>query len=938
MTPSASESVSASHSEWIASNESAFAIWDADPVTPGHALILTRRHVSDWWQTTPQERHDLLELVGPVRARIDPLYSPDGYHIRIDVGIAAGQVLDRVHVHVIPRYVHDGAGPHRGVGSLVVSPGSAGESFAHGEGSTHVLVDGRVRLLLPELTLRLRQPEFDRIDIAVSFIKSSGLNLLIGPISDALQRGARIRILTTDYLGLTEATALTRLLDLSEDHASLEVRVFHDREVSFHPKAYLFYSSTGKADAAIVGSSNLTKSGLDGGIEWNLRVGAIDELRTRFSELWHDDRSLPLSEDLIDTYEPAPAYAPGIIDVADEPDGGPEPRPIQAEALKALEQTRAEGFRAGMVTMATGLGKTWLAAFDVAQSSAERALFIAHRDEILRQSRDVFRQVMPEVSMGFYTGAEKSPDARIVFASVQTLARNIGRFAPDEFDYIVVDEFHHAAAVSYRKVLDHFSPKFLLGLTATPERMDGADLLALCADNLVFHCDLVEGIKRNELVPFQYWGVPDTVDFEPIPWRNGRFDPEALETAVETQERAQAAFDEWRSRCGSRTLAFCVTKHHADFMAEFFRARGVRCASVHSGPTSAPRFESIEALRDGRLQVIFAVDIFNEGLDVPDVDTILMLRPTASPVIFLQQLGRGLRVSSNKERLTVIDFIGNHRSFLLKPRVLLSLTRAESPTTMQVLAALESGDFGLPPGCAVNYELTVVDMLKRLARTTTYDAIEEYCRSHYEEEGHRPTAVQAFHAGHDVPRACGKHEGWFRFLRALDLLDDTELAVVEECGDVLRAFETEDTNKCYKLVTIRALIHDGTLRAGSEIAANAETSRKLLLADPRLAREIPEREFPDLAGTPLDRWTRYWRKWPLTHLTKHKGKSSPDGVALFRIDGDMFLPNFAVPDYLGEAFDAMVSELIEYRLAFYLRTEERKRAPRRRPDHPAVSS
>ncbi len=397
--------------------------------------------------------------------------------------------------------------------------------------------------------------------------------------------------------------------------------------------------------------------------------------------------------------------------------------------------------------------------------------------------------------------------------------------------------------------------------------MDGADLLSLCADNLVFQCDLVEGIRRHELVPFHYWGVPDPVDFEPIPWRNGRFDPEALERAIETQERAQSAFDEWQSHRGGRTLAFCASMHHSDFMTDFFLQRGVRCASVHSGPSSAPRHQSIDALRSGELEVIFTVDIFNEGLDVPDIDTVLMLRPTESPVIFLQQLGRGLRIQAGKEALGVIDFIGNHRSFLLKPRTLLSLGRREPPTTLQVLAALESKDFGLPDGCSVDYDLTVVEMLKALSRTSSRDAIEEYCRAYMEEEGLRPTAAQTFRAGHDPAAVTGTYGNWFNFLRAIDLLGEREAAVVDAFGDTLRAIQVESITKSYKLITIRALLHEGALRTGDDVANNAEVSRRLLLADPRLAREVPLKEFPDLAAASRDRWANYWRKWPIAHLT-----------------------------------------------------------------------
>ena len=450
---------------------------------------------------------------------------------------------------------------------------------------------------------------------------------------------------------------------------------------------------------------------------------------------------------------------------------------------------------------------------------------------------------------------------------MQTLSRHLILFTPDDFDYIVVDEFHHAAADSYRKVLNHFAPGFLLGLTATPDRTDGADLLSLCADNLVYECDLVEGIRRDELVPFHYWGVPDPVDFEPIPWRNGKFDPDALEAAVETQERAQAAFEEWERHRGTRTLAFCVSTRHADFMSAYFLERGIRCAAVHSGPTSAPRHQSLDNLRDGELDLLFAVDLFNEGLDVPHIDTVLMLRPTESPVIFLQQLGRGLRLLEGKESLTVVDFIGNHRAFLLKPRTLLSLGTRTVPTTLQVLTALENSDFRLPEGCSVDYDLTVVDMLRQLAPTSARDAIEDYCRSYVDEEGLRPTAAQAFRAGHDPAIVRAKYGSWFDFLNAIELLGENEARTLELNGDVLRAIQSEPITKSYKLVALQAMLHQDALRSGDTVANNALTSRQLLLADPRLARDVPPTQFPNLSDAPDNDWVAYWRKWPIAHLT-----------------------------------------------------------------------
>lgn len=917
-------------SQWICANRSAFAIWDGYPVSAGHALVVTRRLISDWWEATPDERADIFELVDLVRAEIQTLHSPDGFNVGFNAGNAAGQTINHLHIHIIPRYTNDVADPRGGIRHVIPTRGNylaakdpaPHESLMKGtatglESSTPVLVDGQVRLLLPELVKHLRSTEFDRIDIVVSFIKMSGLEMLTGAITDALDRSAEVRVLTTDYLGLTERAALSRLHDLMQDYpALLAVRLFHDPDVSFHPKAYLFHSTAGQGEAAFVGSSNISGSGLNGGIEWNLLVGSVHQLHERFVMLWLDQRSLPLNAEFIDSYQPAPDYVPAVVEIAEEPLEPPKPRPIQEEALAALHRTRNDGFRAGMVTMATGLGKTWLAAFDSTRQEVDRVLFVAHREEILRQSRDIFRQVARDSTMGLYFGGEKQPQADFVFATVQTLSRNLGQFAPDEFDYIVVDEFHHAAADSYRKVLDHFAPDFLLGLTATPERTDGADLLSLCADNLVYECDLVEGIARNELVPFHYWGIRDTVDFEPIPWRNGRFDTAELEAAVETQERAEAAFREWASRRGGRTLAFCASTHHADFMSSFFQERGVLCASVHSGATSAPRNESIDALRTGQLEVVFSVDIFNEGLDVPDIDTVLMLRPTESPIIFLQQLGRGLRTIEGKSALTVIDFIGNHRSFLLKPRTLLSLGSRTAPTTLQVLMALENKDFHLPPGCSVDYDLTVVEMLRALSRSTSRDAIEDYCRSYMEEEGLRPTAAQAFRAGHDPAVLRGKYGSWFEFLHAIDLLGERESQATEVHGNALRALQVEPITKSYKLVTVRALLHDGVLRSGDDIAHNAETSRRILLSDPRLARDIPSKEFPNLAEADPKAWMQYWRKWPIAHLTG-EGSSSRTN-ALFSVDADRIIPTFSVDDALGDVFDSMVAEIIEYRLARYV--------------------
>ncbi len=816
----------------------------------------------------------------------------------------------------------------------------------HGDGAP-VLYDGSEGgRLLPQLLDRLSDRALDRIDMAVSFVMKSGLARILRPLEDALDRGAHVRILTTDYLAITDPDALTQLADLAEDpDRRLEVRLFSGGSIAFHPKAYIFWSSAGEAAAGYVGSSNLSASGIDGGVEWNLGTDRVEQLVAAFESLWTDGRSKPLDTTTLSEYretwrrsvrsvvsppadphaepatEPSPATPEEIlrrlVGVADElPTQPVAPRPIQSEALAALERTRADGFDRAFVVMATGLGKTWLAAFDSARPEFRRVLFVAHREEILRQSRDVFRRVRPDADLGLFMGDEKTADARTIFASVQTLHRHLGRFDPAAFDYVVIDEFHHAAASTYRRVLRHFKPAFLLGLTATPDRRDGADLLALCGDNLVFDCGLAEGISRNELSPFHYWGIADVTDYDPIPWRSGRFDPETLATAIETRERAAKALSEWRAKGGGPTLAFCSSISHAEFMKYFFEAQGVRSAAVHSESDSDPRHRSVAELQSGEVEVLFVVDMFNEGVDIPEVETVLMLRPTDSPVVFLQQLGRGLRRTTGKAALCVIDFVGNHHSFLTKPRTLLSLG-GRTPQNKEVLEALQSGEFELPPGCSVDFELEAVEILSHLASPSRGEAkrLEEFCRNYESENGIRPTAAQAFSSvglktSSKPIRDAG---GWVRCLDGLGLLSPEEAAVLEVLGDVLRGLEREPLTKAYKLVTLAALLDLDALQHGAPIAEVASVSRDLTRRDPRLRADTETtQQVSDLDSVTPGTWRAFWMKNPLTHLT---GTSD----SLFELVGDHLRPRFEVQDEHAATFSALVAEVVEWRLQIYFR-------------------
>lgn len=937
---------------YLAENRSAFAILDAFPVTEGHALVIPRRLISTWWEASPDERADLIALVDEVKALLDERHSPDGYNMGFNAGTAAGQTVDHLHLHVIPRRDGDVADPRGGIrhvipgkGNYLAAPtgadptqGTTGTS-REAPDPTALLIDGLEQELLPFLQAALADQAHDRIDIVVSFVKRSGIELVLPDLREAVDRGAHLRLLTTDYLGITEPAALEQLHDLAGDHPDrVTVKVHRAGQRSFHPKAYIFSSGTDPDVArSYVGSSNLTRSGLTGGIEWNVGFEAVDATRRSFQTLWDDPASQPLDRDLLDHLEslprptpiawrrdgtatPPPPVEPEDVHIEDDETEPITPHEIQRDALDALAATRAEGNAAGLVVMATGLGKTYLAAFDCLATGAERVLFVAHREEILTQSRDAFRRVIPTASMGLFTGTERDPGARFVFASVQSLANHLDRFPADRFDYIVVDEFHHAAASSYRTVLDHFRPGFLLGLTATPERMDGASILSLCNDNLVYACDLVEGIKRGRLATFRYHGLSDPTDYAVIPWRSGRFVEGDLEVALATEERARAVFDGWRERAaaGSRTLAFCVTQLHADFMAQWFREQGVRAVAVHSGPSSAPRTASVRELDAGELDVLFAVDVFNEGLDVPSIDTVMMLRPTSSPVIFLQQLGRGLRLLEDKSSVTVIDMIGNHQSFLLRPRVLLAMTLGRVPTNREVLDAMRTGTFSLPVGCEVDFDLQVVDFLSELvaSRARGTDLLAEYVRSHLDEEGRRPTKTQAFRAGLNPSRSATKSP-WFEFLAEHGALDEGERDAVLECRDVLSRFEVVLTSatKSYKMVTLRALSALGALRSGTSLREVVERSRSLMLGDPRLLADVRSASvMPDPHGASLAEWETLWRLKPIDALTTPSRGEPP----LFSVSGDRLVPTFRVDEEHGEAFDALVAELVDYRLARYL--------------------
>jgi superfamily II DNA or RNA helicase len=769
-----------------------------------------------------------------------------------------------------------------------------------------------------------------QVDIAVGFVLESGVRLLEEHLRDVLARGGRVRVLTGDYLDVTEPDALLRLLDLGQ---GLDLRVHEGAGTSFHLKSYVLCDDVGFRGTAFVGSSNLSRTALLDGVEWNYRVitsrdgEGFRTVRAEYERLFGHPRIVAVDAAWIARYRARRrARALAEAGVAEPPPPPPPvPHAVQQEALAALVATRATGNAAGLVVLATGLGKTWLAAFDTERAAARRVLFVAHRDEILDQALRTFRTIRPHATLGKYTGEEKVADAEVLFASVQTLGRraHLDRFAPDHFDYVVVDEFHHASATTYRRLLDHFAPSFLLGLTATPERTDGADLLALCGENLVYRCDLVEGIRRGLLSPFDYYGVPDEVDYTNIPWRSGRFDEEELTTHVATRSRADNALEQLARRGGICTIGFCVSQRHADFMRDHFARAGKRVAAVHAGPTSDPRAASLERLQRGGLDVVFAVDMFNEGVDLPDVDTVLMLRPTESRVLWLQQFGRGLRRREGK-RLKVVDYIGNHRSFLLKPRTLFQLGEGDVELSA-ALRMLREGDASnlIPPNCSVTYDLEATEILEALLRRggaeERRDALVAYYRAFRDRTGVRPTASETWHDGLDPRSARPGYGSWLQFVRAMDDLRGVWDSAEVRLRPFLTSLETTPMTRSFKMVVLLALLAEDGLTTGATIDRLVARVRTLARRSAVLRQEFGDALEDDaslrhlLEQHPIEAWT---------------GGRGTGGERFFSYTNGRFAFAPRIPASEREAANALIRELAEWRLAVYLRRAGVEGAPR----------
>lgn len=705
--------------------------------------------------------------------------------------------------------------------------------------STDVMTGGSDRRMQLYYQLIQSLKKADSVDIIVSFLMESGVKMLLDELDNALKRGAKIRILTGNYLGITQPSALYLLK--KKLGSRVDMRFYNEKDRSFHPKSYIFHYG-GYSDIYI-GSSNISRSALTSGIEWNYRFSSVSDPKNyekfyqAFEELFKH-HSIIIDDEELKRYSQTwhrPAVAKDLEryeyshqNEENEPEDTKvrllyEPRGAQIEALCALEDTRAEGAKRALVQAATGVGKTYLAAFD--SKSYERVLFVAHREEILKQAAVSFRNVRNSEDYGFFTGEEKSTDKSVIFASVATLGRSEylseKYFAPDYFQYLVIDEFHHAVNEQYQRIVKYFKPQFLLGLTATPERMDGRNIYEICDYNVPYEISLKDAINKGMLVPFHYYGIYDDTDYSGLHLIRGRYDEKELnETYIGNVHRHDLIYKYYCKYGSKKALGFCCSRAHAEEMAKEFCERGIPSVAVYSnanGTYSEERGKAIEKLKSGEIRVIFSVDMFNEGVDITSVDMVMFLRPTESPIVFLQQLGRGLRRSKGKEYLNVLDFIGNYEKagrvrFLLTGRTL-GKNEYYNPADRSAF----------PDDCLIDFDMKLIDLFSEMDKK--HLKVRDQIRNEYyrvkEFLGRIPSRMDLFtYMDDDIYRVAIAHSKDNPFKRYLDFrnelgeLTEEENLLYSGIGrEFINLIENTNMSKVYKMPVLMAFYNHGNIRS-----------------------------------------------------------------------------------------------------------------------------
>ena len=574
-----------------------------------------------------------------------------------------------------------------------------------------------------ESELKKEMLSSDEVCWLVSFIKFEGIRLFEQVFKQLELDGKKVKVICTVYMGATDLKAI----DFLSQFSNVEIKIsFNTQQERLHAKTYIFKRESG-FHTGYIGSSNLSRTALTNGLEWNLKITEqeiphiIEKCIKTFETYWNDNDFVLYNKD---EHREKLKAALQIQNKGKDEDTIEQffdftPFSFQQEILDQLEKCRQNGEYKNLIVAATGTGKTVMAAFDFKKflktNPTARFLFVAHREEILKQSRYTFRHILRDNNFGELWFSRNEPTQyNQLFASINTLNNRIDdlKLNADYFDYIVIDEVHHSSANSYQKILNHFTPKLLIGLTATPERMDGADITHYFGKSISAEIRLTEALNRRLLCPFQYFALSDDTDLSQISWRRGKYDISALEKVFSEDDRrvndilrnCNKYLKDIKNVCA---IGFCVSVKHAEFMHEKFSSKGMSSAYLTSANTEE-RNTIIQKFRRKEINYLFVVDIFNEGIDIPEIDTLLFLRPTESLTIFLQQLGRGLRIHEDKSYLTVLDFVGQSNaeySFEHKFRAMVGKTHTK------IKDEIENDFPHLPLGCSIVLERQAKDII-----------------------------------------------------------------------------------------------------------------------------------------------------------------------------------------------------------------------------------
>ncbi|EKQ54565.1 MULTISPECIES: DEAD/DEAH box helicase family protein [unclassified Clostridium] len=780
------------------------------------------------------------------------------------------------------------------------------------------------------------------IDIIVSFLMDSGVKMILEDLKEAIDRNVSIRILTGSYLNITSPSALYMLKGALKDKVDLRFYNVHNK--SFHPKSYIFHTEN---DSEIyIGSSNLSKGALTDSIEWNYRFlrsqnpedfndfyDEFENLFLNYSEIIDDVvmknysknwkrpqvyKDLEKAKESEAEIEPKEIEGNKVIELF-------EPKGAQIEALYELENSREEGFDKGLVVAATGVGKTYLAAFDSIR--AERVLFVAHREEIIKQAALSFKNVRKSEDIGFFYNNTKDNDKAMIFALVQTLGKDEylkeEYFKRDYFDYIVIDEFHHAVSSNYRKIIDYFTPKFLLGLTATPERLDSKDVFSLCDYNTVYEIRLSDAINKGYLVPFRYYGIYDeTVNYENIEFKNGKYNDKELEEALMLNKRGELILNHYKKYNSNRALGFCTSKKHAEYMAKFFCENGISSVAVYSGENgeySENRTEALNKLTRGELKVIFSVDMFNEGLDIPSIDMVMFLRPTQSPTVFLQQLGRGLRKHKDKKYLNVLDFIGNYKKADLLPFLLSGKAYSRIEAKKGIFNEEE-----YPEDCRVDFDFRIIDVFKKLAakEMNIKDRIlQEFLRVK-ELVGHRPSRVEFYNNIDDevysaikkTKSSLNPFNDYLGFLKENGELLENEEDLFNSIGhDFIKMIETTKMSKSYKIPVFLAFYNGGNVKMEIDEEDVYRSFYEFYHKGSNKVDMFRDKSTADFESWNRKKWVKLARENPVRALVRSEGKFfTGSGKALIALKNEDMRDIIGEDEFVEHMRDAVVYRMYEY--------------------------